>query len=58
MAENPVGQTSGPFYAQLQVTASVFPHNKLGFDCLALWNKFKMNSNLDIEESDELCLRL
>jgi hypothetical protein len=27
-------------------------------DCLALWNAFKVNSALDIEESDEYCLRL
>jgi dimeric dUTPase (all-alpha-NTP-PPase superfamily) len=42
------------FYAQLHVTASVFPHNKLR--CLILWNEFKVSDTLDFEESFENCL--
>jgi hypothetical protein len=38
-------------YSQLHIVTSIFPTNKLG--CVALWNEFKVNSNLDIEESDE-----
>jgi hypothetical protein len=45
------------FYAQLHVTASIFPHNKLGC-CLALWNELKVNNILDIKESDEHCPHL
>jgi hypothetical protein len=54
MVENP---NIGPkFYAQLPITASVFPHNLV--DWLASWNEFKVNSALAIEESDEHCLHL
>jgi len=42
------------FYSELCVTASIFPHTKLGW--LAVWNEFKVNSNLFMEESDEYCL--
>jgi hypothetical protein len=45
------------FYAQIHVTTSLFPHNKFGY-CLALWNEFKENNTLDIEESDEHYLHL
>jgi hypothetical protein len=27
-------------------------------DCLALWNEFKVNSTLDIEECDKHCVHL
>jgi hypothetical protein len=39
-------------YAQFHVIASIFQHNKL-IECLALWDDFKVNSTLDIEESVE-----
>jgi hypothetical protein len=43
------------FYTQPQVTASVFPHS---VDCLTLYYEFKVNSALEIEESDEHCFQL
>jgi hypothetical protein len=44
------------FYAQLHVTASVYPHNKLRW--LASGNKFKVNNTLDTEERNGHCLHL
>jgi hypothetical protein len=38
-------------FAQLHITASVFPRNLRG--CLALWSDFEVNNTLDTEKSDE-----
>jgi hypothetical protein len=49
-----LGKVQAFSHPQLHVTASVFPRNKIkSADFLALWNEFKVNSALDIEESDE-----
>jgi hypothetical protein len=47
-----LGQNQVFLYTRLQVTASVFPYKSL-VDCLALWNEFKVNCNLNIEGSYE-----
>jgi hypothetical protein len=48
-------QTS--LYTQLNVTASVFPYIRL-VDFLVLWNEFKGNNTLEIEQSGKHCLHL
>jgi hypothetical protein len=52
---NPWAKIQAFFNAQLHVTATVFKITSL-VDCLALWNEFKVNDALDIEESDERCI--
>jgi hypothetical protein len=49
-----VDQSSGLFlHAQLHVTASVFPHNKFGWQVGFMGEKkFKVNNTLYIEKSD------
>jgi hypothetical protein len=41
------------FCPQLYETATVFPHNTSLLHCLDFWNEFKVNSTLDVEESDD-----
>jgi len=51
MVENSIvglNKVQDSFYAELHVATSVFPL----VDYLALWNKIKVNNNLDIEQSD------
>jgi hypothetical protein len=48
-----LGPSFGLFYTQLQ-----YFHVISLVDCTALWNEFKVNNTLDIEESDEHCLHL
>jgi hypothetical protein len=57
MVENPI---VGPKFRHFSTHSSTYPLHRfhvMGLvECLALWNEFKVNSTLDIEESDEHCL--
>jgi hypothetical protein len=51
-----LGQCWG-LYAQLHITASVSPHNKLDW-LMASWNELEVNNTLDSEESDKHYLHM
>jgi hypothetical protein len=53
-----VGQKITPFPTHSFMKPLLFFHILSLIECLALWNEFKVNSALDIEESDEHYLDL
>jgi hypothetical protein len=54
MVENPItGPKFRPFSVHSFILLLQYFHIMSLIDCLAFWNEFKVNSSLNIEESDE-----